>query len=58
MFCREGCWGGAVLTSKLGTFVRACVAGAESGMPKEIMSTIPETSFLTTSGRLDGRVFP
>lgn len=47
-----------MLTSKLGTFVRACVAGAESGIPKEMMSTMPDTSFLTTSGRLAGSVFP
>lgn len=44
--------------SKLGAFVRAGGGGAESGTPKEMISTILDTSFLTTSGSAGGIFFP
>lgn len=49
--CRKG-------ASKLGTFVRCGVAEAVSIAPKEMMSTMLETSFLTCSGRVEGKLLP
>lgn len=57
VFCREGGWGGALI-SKLGILVRGGAAGVESGTPKDMISTMLDTSFLTTSGRAFGSALP
>ena len=44
--------------SKLGALVRGGAEGRSSGTPKEIMSTMLETSFAIFSGRLGGSCLP
>ena len=44
--------------SKLGAFVREGADGLSSGTPKDIMSTMLETSFAIFSGRLGGSCLP
>ncbi|KAJ6259956.1 LOW QUALITY PROTEIN: hypothetical protein Dda_5600 [Drechslerella dactyloides] len=56
-------WGGGgvgmlEVASNFGTFVRRACSGAVSGMAKEMMSTILETSFKIFSGRVVGRPWP
>ena len=56
-FCACGCWifGGSL---KFGAFVLSGCAGALSATPKLMISTILLTSFLTLSGKDEGRSFP
>lgn len=44
--------------SKLGALVRGGADGLSSGTPKDIMSTILDTSFAIFSGRLAGSCLP
>ena len=49
-------WRGGV--SKLGAFDRGPAWGLSSGIPKDIISTMLETSFRTFSGSVAGRSLP
>ncbi len=43
---------------KSGALRREAGGGLSSGTPKEMMSTMLDTSFLIVSGRVDGRLWP
>ena len=43
---------------KFGALFREAGGGLSSGTPKEMMSTMLDTSFLIRSGNVDGRLWP